>query len=207
MTEASTQTVLLDAAESAFAEHGVDNVSLRSIMRGAGVNPAAVHYHYGSREELARAVLLRVLEPLQERRLELLEIAVANEGSPSLRRLLDAVIRPDLEMVVAIGTRNPDAARLPGAIYTRPSDFVKTLVEASFKPVALRFMPHIQAALPDHHPDELSWRIRWSVFGLLGALLSDEPGITHQTLESDLDRVLAVTVGALTAPPTMEPKK
>lgn len=202
MIEQRTATALLDAAESALARHGVDDMSLRAIMREAGANPAAVHYHYGSRHELARAVLERVLEPLQARRLELLDDVVAraeHEGRPpAVDALVTALVRPDLEAAVAVRDRNPAGAQIVGAIYTRPSAFVKSLVEESFTPVARCFGPHFATALPALEPEELSWRIRWGLFGILGAVLADdEATITEETLEAELARIVAMVVGGL----------
>ena len=137
MTEQATATALLDAAEAEFAENGIDRASLRSIMRAAGANSAAVHYHYGSRESLARAVLERILQPLQRRRCELLEAAVAATGRPNLDRAIDALIRPDFEALLAAQDRDPRSTRIVGAIYSRPPAFVKAMVEASFSPVAM----------------------------------------------------------------------
>ena len=47
-----TKEQILNAAEKLFAEHGIEAVSLRSIISEAGVNLAAIHYHFGSREGL-----------------------------------------------------------------------------------------------------------------------------------------------------------
>lgn len=189
-----------------FASEGVDNASLRSIMRQADSNPAAVHYHYGSRRELARAVLDRILTPLQDRRLLLLgELCEANGDNPPIEGLIEALIRPDLEAFLTVGQRNPLGARLVGAIYTRPSSFVKSFVEESFSPVAQVFVPHLMRALPDLGPEELSWRVRWAVFGTVGALLSDEDAtLTEENVEDELAKLLATSVGALTAPPAKE---
>ncbi|MGH1488002.1 MAG: TetR/AcrR family transcriptional regulator [Acidimicrobiales bacterium] len=205
--EHSTAVALLDAAETAFAEEGVDKVSLRAIMRSAGANTAAVHYHYGSRDELAMAVLDRVLEPLQARRLELLdelvESAAARETAPRVDELVEALIRPDFEAVIAVADRNPEGARIIGTIYARPSAFVKSFVSASFAPVASRFLPHLRVALPDLGTQELAWRIRWGLFGILGALLCDDDTIiTPKTLEAELAHVVVVTVGAVSARPS-----
>ena len=41
---------ILTVAETLFAEHGVDAVSLRKINAAAGVSPGVLHYHFGSRE-------------------------------------------------------------------------------------------------------------------------------------------------------------
>lgn len=208
MTESSSSTAiaLLDAAEIVFATEGVDNASLRSIMRQAGSNPAAVHYHYGSRNELARAVLDRILAPLQDRRLMLLnDLCDIHADQPPINGLIEALVRPDLEAFLAIGQRNPHGARLIGAIYTRPSSFVKSFVEESFSPVAQVFTPHLLRALPELGPEELAWRIRWAVFGTVGALLSDdEATLTEENVEAELAKLLATSIGALTAPPAKE---
>ena len=45
---------ILDVAERLFADFGFPVTSLRDITREAGVNLAAVNYHFGSKEALAR---------------------------------------------------------------------------------------------------------------------------------------------------------
>jgi len=206
MTERVTATALLDAAEAEFAENGIDSASLRSIMRAAGANSAAVHYHYGSREALARAVLDRILEPLQRRRLELLDRSLRDSATPSLEVLIDALIRPDFEGLLEARSRDPRSTRIVGAIYSRPPDFVKTMVEGSFAPVAQRFVPHMVAAMPSVPPDELSWRVRWSVFGMVGAVLvsGEAERITETTVEREIRRAVAAATGAVGAPTSEE---
>jgi len=54
------RTVILDAAEWLFAEHGVASVSNRQIGAAAGQgNTSAVGYHFGSKDELIRALIRR----------------------------------------------------------------------------------------------------------------------------------------------------
>ena len=64
----ATKDRILDAAESLFMEHGFEATSLRSITAAAGVNLAAVNYHFGSKEELFQAVLTRRLDPMNQER-------------------------------------------------------------------------------------------------------------------------------------------
>lgn len=204
MTE-STATALLDAAEAAFAAGGIEHASLRSIMRSAGANPAAVHYHFGSRQALARAVLDRVLGPLQQRRLALLDGLVEADRQDDLAALVDALVRPDLEQAAALAGRTPGAHRLVAEIYLRPSDFVTSLVEASFAPVARRFMPHLEAAVPSATRAALGWRVRWVVFGTVGARLADDDlDLDGDRLDVELDRLVTTLAGALAAPPPRE---
>ena len=55
-------------AEKLFAHEGFHNTSLRSITGEAGVNLAAVNYHFGSKEALLEAVIDRRLQPLNRTR-------------------------------------------------------------------------------------------------------------------------------------------
>lgn len=55
---------LLAAAERLFEASGYEGVSVRAVNEAAGMNPAAVHYHFGSKEGLVAALLEAKLTPL-----------------------------------------------------------------------------------------------------------------------------------------------
>jgi AcrR family transcriptional regulator len=91
-----TQERILDAAEVLFARQGVSATSLRSITTRAGVNAAAIHYHFGSKQALVSTILTRRIAPLsQERlkRLEQLEIRYCDEAIPA-QLLVEAFVVP-----------------------------------------------------------------------------------------------------------------
>ena len=50
MAQAGTVDRILDTAEVLFAQKGFAETSLRAITSKAGVNLAAVNYHFGSKE-------------------------------------------------------------------------------------------------------------------------------------------------------------
>jgi AcrR family transcriptional regulator len=56
-----TRMRLADAAGEIFAREGYHKATIRKICRKAGTNPAAVHYHFGSKEELYAYVLKHTL--------------------------------------------------------------------------------------------------------------------------------------------------
>lgn len=189
---------LLDAAEAEFASVGIESGSLRKIMRQAGADPGAVHYHFGSREAIAAAVLDRILVPLNARRLALLDQAVAG-GRPLVSQLVDALIRPDIETAHVLHARSPGRGRLIGAIYTRPSEFVAPTVAAHFAPVADAFRPHLEAVLPHLSFGDVAWRIRWCVFGTVGALLTDESAPFERPADDLIDDLVRTLAAALAA--------
>jgi AcrR family transcriptional regulator len=78
----STPDLLIDAAARLFAERGVDNVSIADIVRSADQrNASAVHYHFGSRDDILLAVLTRHVGELAQRRLALLKEAQARPAA------------------------------------------------------------------------------------------------------------------------------
>jgi AcrR family transcriptional regulator len=95
---------LLDTALRLFAAQGVAAVSLREIRLGAKQrNAGALHYHFGSKEGLLRALLERELPPLVARRRQLLAEAAATAQS-NLRAVAAIFVLPFAEM--ATGTEH-----------------------------------------------------------------------------------------------------
>src|SRR5205085_2358496 len=60
-----TRTRILDAAEELFMQHGFEGTSMRLLTAKAGVNLAAVNYHFGSKDALIEAVFHRRLDPMK----------------------------------------------------------------------------------------------------------------------------------------------
>src|ERR1700752_4970176 len=95
-----TKARILDAAEALFMEHGFEATSLRAITASAGVNLAAVNYHFGSKEELFQAVPTRRLAPMNQERLDLLSELEREAGTDALPcdRILEAMFIPALRL-------------------------------------------------------------------------------------------------------------
>src|SRR5215470_7799735 len=91
-----TRESLMDAAESLFAERGIQAASLRAITEQAGANLAAVHYHFGSKQGLVRAVFSRRLNPLNAERLR--RLTQIEEAGGGLEEVLHAFLVPALDM-------------------------------------------------------------------------------------------------------------
>ncbi|GAA3560750.1 TetR/AcrR family transcriptional regulator [Mycolicibacterium helvum] len=93
----ATRIKLITTAEAMFADRGIDAVSLNEIRLAAGQsNAAAVNYHFGSKEELIKAILEDRLERIDQDRGRLLDQARSGDQPVELRRLLEALVLPQV---------------------------------------------------------------------------------------------------------------
>src|SRR3954470_13961446 len=85
---------LLDAAERLLREQGYEQVSVRAVNKAAGMNPAAVHYHFGSKPELVTALLERRLRPLWDGGLTALDKRLEAGDPPEVTDLAVLLVEP-----------------------------------------------------------------------------------------------------------------
>lgn len=142
---AVTRQRLLDVAERLFAEQSYEATSLRQLTTAAGANLAAVHYHFGSKEGLFRAVFARRAGPINASRLARLAALEARAEPPSIEELLVALIAPALELYA-----DPEwrwYMQLVGRAFTEPGD---QWLEADreFEPTHAAFTAAFARALP-----------------------------------------------------------
>lgn len=152
---------MLDAAERLFAKHGVDATSLRHITNDAEANLASVNYHFGSKEELFRQVFARRVGPINRERLRLLDACEA-QGKPELECVLEAFLAPALRLRLAPDQGGEHFMCLMGRLYSEPNEW-KTLIVDEFSEVFQRFDAGLQTALPDHAPEDLTWRLFFTI--------------------------------------------
>jgi len=204
-TPVDTKTALLDAAEAVISEHGFAGASLRAITSNAGTNLAAVNYHFGSKEELAREVIARHLGPVNAERLRLLD--QAEKDGDGLRSLVRAFVGP----VVRFGQHLPDSGRhfaqLCGRAMTQPEPVLRELMIGELGDAIHRFKAAFGRALPQLSRDELLWRIQFMVGAMAHTMASVEliDEIHHGLLdtrdvEGIVDRMVRFVCAGLAAP-------
>jgi AcrR family transcriptional regulator len=154
-----TKEKILDTAERLIGEHGYAGTSLRHIIAQAGVNLAAVHYHFGSKEDLLDAVVARKAAPVNDARLAWLERVEAEAGSGTLEveKVLESFFLPTVEVAI----RNPGFVRLMGQMLAE--GMMPRIVEKHFQATGLRFVGALRRAVPELPQEELMWRIHFMV--------------------------------------------
>ena len=198
MNEASdtdTRTSLLDAAEKLFAENGVEATSVRDITKAAGANQGAINYHFQSKDKLILEVFARRMQPVTEQALGRLDALEANEASPPLEAVIEALVRPMVEDE-ASGKRRPDEyMQLISRSFNEPSTEIKEFMAKMMGSMVTRFDAAIMRAVPGLTRQELFWQMqfvigalhhgldRWSRFDSMPL----PPGIAHKMKRPDRD--------------------
>jgi AcrR family transcriptional regulator len=99
--EIDGRELLLEAALRLFADEGVDAVSIRAVNREAGLGPASVHYHFGTKDALLDAVVQRQGDVVtQAIRARAAEIADA-DATATARQLVTMLAEPYLDALAA----------------------------------------------------------------------------------------------------------
>ena len=207
---AGTKERLLDAAEALFMEHGFEATSLRLITAAAGVNLAAVNYHFGSKEELFQSVLTRRLDPMNQERVDLLT-AFEHRAAPdpvACEKFLSAMFIPALELARDRARGGSDFLRLLGRAYADPAPFIRRFLSDQYAVMIARFKAAFGRALPELPRRELSWRLHFimgalsytlagsDVLKLIEELTPDEPANDERLLQ----RLAPFLLAGLTAP-------
>jgi AcrR family transcriptional regulator len=176
MPPPDTRERILDSAEQLFAERGIGETSLRALTQHAGVNLAAVHYHFGSKEGLLDAVVERLAAPINSARCEALD-RLDESTRTDAATILRVFFQPVIERMEAVERqgRTTTLARLLARIESQPRDEVAQLFERHFGDASRRCVEALASALPELERAVVAERFHFAN-GVLMALFSDQPG-------------------------------
>ena len=163
---AGTREALLLAGERLIAEYGIDAVSLRQINTEAGQrNSSAAHYHFGSKDALVRAIFDYRMERVNQRRSAQLAASMdISGGNPSPRQIVETIVDPIVEEIVASEGGSAYIRFLSQTIghpQTDTNDYSANLLDA-----ASRAFQHLRDVLPEIPETILSHR-----FGLMWEMI------------------------------------
>jgi AcrR family transcriptional regulator len=177
---------ILASAERLFAGHGFDGVSLREIAAGAGAQLALIHYHFGSKLDLYRAIwAARYTTEVASRREA--GFAAIDDREPKhklVRALVELYLLPLMQLTqneslrnfVAIGARES----------TDPKEAERGILKEFLDTTAKRFLECFGRALPELTAADIAWGYQ----AMLGA------SVMHI---ADRDRITRISNGAAKA--------
>lgn len=86
-------------AQRLFANRGIDGVTVRDIATAAGQkNPAAVGYHFGSKEALVRELIVDGAKIIDARRNDQLDALEDAGGPTSISQIVEILIYPSVNL-------------------------------------------------------------------------------------------------------------
>jgi AcrR family transcriptional regulator len=197
-----TKKKILDTAEKLFAENGYAETSLRHIITQAQVNLAAIHYHFGSKQDLLDQVVLRKADPMNERRLKLLDQFEAEAAPlpPSVEKIVVAFMLPALLI-----EKSPEFVKLMGRVHAE--GLMPEIAKRNFQPMINRFIAALHKALPDIPAKELIWKAHFALGAMAHALTARPEQVEESASESPMaiaTRLVAFVSNGFRAPVTLE---
>lgn len=152
-------------------QHGFEGTSMRLLTAKAGVNLAAVNYHFGSKDALIEAVFQRRLDPMNLARIAELDKLEAADAAPSPEAIIRAFITPGLRLMADGKDGGRNFTRLLGRTYTEPNKTLRQLIGRMYEPAMQRYKAALERALPQMPREELVWRMHF-MFGTLAYTLA-----------------------------------
>lgn len=207
MSQSATVDRILDAAEKLFAEHGFAETSLRSITSKAGVNLAAVNYHFGSKKALIQAVFSRFLDPFVSNLSQALVKYQDSENTIDLEEVLHLLV----DQIMAVKPRSSEdlsvCMRLIGLAYTQGQGHLKKYLREVYGDVFQTYLQLLVKACPNLPVGDLFWRVYFilgsAVFTLSGAnalkaIAESDYGV-HYELEEIMRKMVPFMAAGLRA--------
>jgi AcrR family transcriptional regulator len=191
-----TKDKILDAAEHLFGEQGYSATSLRHIIAEAGVNLAAIHYHFGAKEDLLDHLIARKVAPVNADRLRRIDELEA-VGPPRV----EAILRAFLEPMVCVAQKSRSFAKVMGRVHAE--GLMPQIAQRHFKEVGQRFVRALGIARPNLPDTELRWRVHF-LMGAMGHMVHGSLAFGVSPAEDPaliVDYLIAFATGAFEAPP------
>lgn len=203
----STRSRILNAAEGLFADRGFSATSVRMITSRAQVNLAAMHYHFGSKDQLIQELFALRLSPLNRQRLDLLERCHmdTNGGLPSLEKILEAFVRPPVQLISDPARGGLRFMQLLSRAFNSPDAAVREMIYGQFAEVIERFSGALAPMLPHLSREEAFWRFHFMVGAMSHTLhvIADWKNLENHVLDvpepSQVDEVVGRLVSFLAA--------
>ena len=180
---ATTRLEIFAAAEQLFARDGFHGVTIRDITAAAGANIAAVHYHFGSKDDLLLEIFRTRAAELNRERARMLHEANARHGGQApLREILTALFAPPIRWYHASDARH---VALQFILRVR-TEGTLPMREHLHKDVSHldRFAAALKASLPELPDEVVYWRLHFCL------------GLVHNNRPAEFERLQRLSRGA-----------
>lgn len=181
-----TRDRILDTAEELFALEGFGAVSLRRIVGEAGVNLAAVHYYFGSKDGLIERLVERLVVPVNEERVRMMGAFRQESGGVlNLEQVVRAFVVPVFHFRNENGRDGKFVARLIGRLMTEYGEEMWSRMSRIFEPTVKIFIEAMKEIFPGARMERLYMALHFMA-GLMAHSVGSAEFLKHgKCLSSD----------------------
>ncbi len=158
-----TAARILDVAEGLFVELGLKATSMRLITQQAGVNLAAVNYHFRSKDALFEAVFARRFAPWAREcviELDALEARIAaDKTTASVEEVVMCYVRPALALSHDPARGGAVFARLFSRVLVENHRQLRDTLSRDWGHLVTRYTRALESALPELPSEAVAWRL------------------------------------------------
>ena len=172
----NTRERILKAAERIYAASGFHGMSLRDVTVLAGVNLAAVNYHFGSKDKLILALADRRLTPINTDRLARLDRLRDKHGREPIpvRELVGALVDPMFKALRQGKNNRAIMVRLVAQMLIDDPRRFAHIHKTFYKPVLDRYHDELQRTIPQLNSHQVNARFFCAFATVLGLRLMHE---------------------------------
>ena len=163
---------LLDAAEALFSRGNIEATTLADIAKHADANVGQIVYHFGTKDALLRACILRRARTLGEKRLDLLRNyqQLVGKQNMQIEPLIRAFMDPFFELVLGDDEGGQNYTRLLARFVWREN--ATEILAEGFNDIAKLYLESIRLALPGLDEDSVARGFQF----MLGTIYSSVTG-------------------------------
>ena len=173
MKNIDTKQKIMIAAERMFAKKGYGGTSIRNIVQEANVNLGAIHYHFGSKENLFLSILSQRLNSVNEERLRLLQKAEASGNCVTVEQIIRSFLMPIIHMQKS-NKNHRQFSTMVGRAFSEDIK-LKLLVEKQlFKPICDTFIRALEESMPDVPSLEVHWKFHFLICTMIGTFMAGD---------------------------------
>ena len=168
-----TKRKIIEAAEVEFAENGYGGASVREITARAEVNVAAINYHFGNKESLYKEMVRNRIEPLNRKRIDMLEKALEeNDNFPlPLEQVIDFLVRPILTELMTDDGNDFRFLRVIGRGLSEGQAFMKDFHRELLQEIVAKYTAAISDSLRNPGFEKVAYGMHLLSCTILGSMM------------------------------------
>jgi len=156
----TTKDRLLDTAEKLFGEKCFDDVSVRELAAAAGVNVAAINYHFQGKDNLIQQVVRRRFSLQRDKTLGALDdLLRVSGGQPALADVIHTLVAQYLDATILSHTSKSHLTMLMRDMHHKPDAIHQQFFREMVAPIFMAFSKALMMARPNLTQEDLNWII------------------------------------------------